>query len=104
MNDNELQNIIDLVGKKIETTMIGALARFESGFGNLWGHHKNMEQDLNDQELYFDNLWQDVRNNILNHGNKQIRSIKEDMYKILNKKAKTTYNYKFYFKDKGDAK
>lgn len=85
---------IQIAEKRIETTMIGALSRFENIFGYLWGQHKNHNEPLTDKEIYFDNLWQDVRNNILNHGNQQIRALQNDM----NKHSGTTpikYNYKF---------
>ena len=31
-----MNNIEHILRKKIETTMIGALARFEDGFGDIW--------------------------------------------------------------------
>lgn len=85
---------IEIATKRLETTMIGALSRFENIFGYLWGQHKHYNETLTDKEIYFENLWQDVRNNILNHGNQQIRAMQNDM----NKHSDTTlikYNYKF---------
>lgn len=85
---------IQIAEKRIETTMIGALSRFENIFGYLWGHHKNHNEQLTDKEVYFDNLWQDVRNNILNHGNQQIRAMNNDMNKHSTQ-TPLKYNYKF---------
>lgn len=86
---------IDIATKRLETTMIGALSRFENIFGYLWGQHKHHTEPLTDNELYFENLWQDVRNNILNHGNQQIRAMQNDMNKHSNEPPPVKFNYKF---------
>ena len=99
MTEDNKTILIQLACKKLETTMIGCLARFENVFGYLWGQHKSHTVDLTDQEVYFDNLWRDVRNNILNHGNNQIRGLHNDMIKILQDKTTTKYHYKFYVKN-----
>jgi hypothetical protein len=75
--------------------MIGALSKFENTFGYLWGQHKNYDEALTEKELHFENMWQDVRNNILNHGNQQIRALQNDITKILSDKPQTKYHYKF---------
>lgn len=93
--------IIQIATKRLETTMIGALSRFENVFGYLWAQHKNHNEPLTDQELYFDNLWQDVRNNILNHGNQQIRSLQNDIDKHTGS-FPVKYNYKFKIDPKQD--
>jgi len=87
--------IIQMATKRLETTMIGALSKFENVFGYLWGQHKYHDEQLTDKELHFDNMWQDVRNNILNHGNQQIRALGNDISKILSDRPQTRYNYKF---------
>lgn len=93
MNNNDL--IIQTATKKLETTMIGALSRFENVFGYLWGQHKNFEEQLTDKEIHFENMWQDVRNNILNHGNQQIRGLQNEIAKLVSDKPQVRYNYKF---------
>ncbi len=99
MTQEDKQILIQIACKRLETTMIGCLARFENIFGYLWGQHKPHNVDLTDQELYFDNLWRDVRNNILNHGNNQMRSLHNEMTKVLQDKPTTKYHYKFYVKN-----
>lgn len=54
--------------KKILTTTIGSLARFEKYFGFLWGQDKN---HLTKQEENMLDLWEEARNEILDLGNKQ---------------------------------
>ena len=96
MNEQEL---LDIVYKKFQTTMIGALARFEDNFGHLW------DNDSLEAER-FEIVWEDTRNAILNNGNKQARSAINEISSFLNyngNKPKNKYHYKFYFnKDQGD--
>jgi hypothetical protein len=63
----ELQVLLNNVNKRFQTTMIGSLARFEEYFGDLWeNNHRDRER--------FEEMWEDVRNQILNNGNKQARA------------------------------
>jgi hypothetical protein len=84
MNDRDKA----ILTKRFQTTMIGALFEFEKSFGYLWGQHKN-EEELNDKELDFLDRWDNVRNQILNNGNNQLRKAISDLgYSVK-------YNYKF---------
>lgn len=77
-----MQNLDKLqfqIEKRIQTTMIGALDKFEKNFGHLWGHYKDGE--LTAQEEEFADMWDFTRNQILNQGNAQIRNLKEDLVK-----------------------
>jgi hypothetical protein len=65
-----------IVGKKFETTFIGALAIFEKHFGYLWG--KDKERKTQSEEDFAD-LWEDARNELLNHGNNQMRAAQEEI-------------------------
>lgn len=83
----------DILRKKIQTTMIGALARFEEGFGYLWGHNQD---SLTPKQLEFKNMWDKVRTEILNNGNDQIRAGISEMRSPQNlDKVKYSYYYKF---------
>jgi len=73
--------IVDAGQKRIQTTMIGALDKFEKNFGYLWGHYK--EGELTEQEEKFADLWDFTRNQILNQGNTQMRHFNEDIIKAL---------------------
>lgn len=81
--------------KKFQTTMIGALAKFEDAFGTLWGHNKD-ENELTDKELDMRDLWERTRMLILNNGNHQMRSAISELNKFI--RSKYRYNYKFYVK------
>lgn len=80
--------------KRIQTTMIGALARIEQSLGFLWGHNKDKSEPLTAKEEEFADLWDYLRNDILNYGNKQIRQLKDDFHKYGGV-FKTSYNYTF---------
>jgi hypothetical protein len=58
---------------KIRTTMIGALSLMEAKFGHLWGQGKPRTQ-LTDQELAMEELKDELRTEILNNGNNQLRA------------------------------
>jgi hypothetical protein len=81
--------------KRFQTTMIGALFEFEKAFGYLWGHDKN-ENDLTERELDFQDRWDHVRHQILNNGNSQMRKAISDLENM--KSTNTKYTYKFYTK------
>jgi len=90
MNENE-KILISNICKNIETTMIGSLARFESTFGYLW-ENDNANADR------FGEMWDYVRNSILNNGNKQIRNTVNELNKHFNKNTtsiKSRAVYKF---------
>lgn len=72
------QRLESNIVKKIKTTMIGALASFEDGFGHLWGIDKN-ENELDQEELKFSDLWEEIRCEILNKGNMQIRAAQDEI-------------------------
>jgi hypothetical protein len=81
-----------LISKRFQTTMIGAIFEFENAFGYLWGHHKDENEPLTEQEIKFGDIWDNVRNKILNNGNNQLRKTIADLSRSNNIK----YNYKFY--------
>jgi DNA replicative helicase MCM subunit Mcm2 (Cdc46/Mcm family) len=63
-----LQNIIET---KIRTTFIGSLDIFEKAFGDLWG--SGVDNPTSSQQEIKE-LWQQVRNDILDMGNNQLRA------------------------------
>lgn len=90
------------IEKRLQTTMIGALSKFENNFGYLWGHNTSEEEELTQEQLEFSDLWENTRNQILNQGNAQIRNIKEDFYR-WGGMFKQTYNYTFRVPQKDDG-
>ena len=94
MNDKQQLYNID---KRFKTTMIGSLANFEKGFSHLW----EGEGD-EDRKKYYYELWQDIRDEVLNNGNHQARSATKELKNFLYPNQ-VTQRYNFKFKDKGDS-
>jgi hypothetical protein len=78
---HDLERLRFHIEKRIKTTMIGALSKFENNFGFLWGHDIEDEEKLTPEQLHFSDMWEHTRNEILNQGNEQIRNMKTDFYK-----------------------
>lgn len=92
MNEQEL---INNLYKKFQTTMIGALARFEDNFGYVW------ENEPEDSAIW--DRWEYTRNSILNNGNKQARAAIDETKKYLYQNSvNQKYNYKINFKKEKD--
>lgn len=85
----------NILTKRFQTTMIGALFEFEKTFGYLWGQTKE-DNELTDNELDFLDRWDFVRNQILNNGNNQLRKAIADLDKHT---GGIKYNYRFYKKN-----
>jgi len=89
-------NIEYILRKKIETTMIGALARFEDGFGDVWGYNtENPTQEQIRNRI----IWDKIRNEILDHGNNQLRKGISELRGYKDDKVKYSYYYKFNNKE-----
>ena len=91
MADNK--EVARLMKKKVQTTMIGAIARFEENFGHLWGHFKDPNDPLTEQEEKFADMWDYKRNQILNQGNSQIRNLDKDLENVVGGVTRYQYNF-----------
>lgn len=89
------RNLSSNINKKIKTTMIGSLSKFEEFFGFLWGHGKK-EHELTEEERRFRGIWDLARTEVLNNGNNQIRAITEELkhHIIKYEKPKTFFGLK----------
>lgn len=67
------------VEKKFKTAMIGSLARCEQFLGQLWGYDTDDNEPLTmEQERYYE-IWQNLRTEILNHCNSQLRAAMDEI-------------------------
>jgi len=82
---------------KIRTTMIGSLSVIDDTLGYLWGQGKPRSQ-LTDQEIEMEQIKEELRTEILNNGNNQIRAASAEInqYDI----TWNRYRYNSDFKDK----
>jgi hypothetical protein len=69
------QRLETIICKKIETATIGSLAAIEKYLGYLWGTSKNRTSE----ELEMFDIWQQLRKEILDNGNNQIRGAKAEL-------------------------
>jgi hypothetical protein len=68
-----------IIKRKITTCFIFALSEFENVFGQeLWGHGLQ-EKELNSIQKANKRKWDQIRTNILNKGNAQIRALEAEM-------------------------
>lgn len=91
-NQSSKRQLMRNIEKKINTTMIGSLDRFEQLFGFLWGHGAPAE-DLQQEERKFRKMYEEVRLAILDNGNSQLRSAMEEINEYTITKNKYTYNF-----------
>ena len=62
----------------ISFSIIGAISTFEEAFGFLWGHGSS-DDKLSEEEEIMKEVWEKTRTAILNNGNNQIRSAKNEI-------------------------
>jgi hypothetical protein len=68
-----------IISTKIRTAFVGALASFEEEFGVLWGNEKEDDSELTDNERAWKEIWENVRTEILNNGNTQLRAARNEI-------------------------
>jgi hypothetical protein len=87
--------LLRIIETKIRTSFIGALSSTEEEFGELWGDGEAPE-NLNSEELYWFERYQQLRKKILNNGNNQIRAMYNelDQYELQWNRVNTTIQVK----------
>lgn len=85
-----------ILRKKMTTIMIGSLSAIEEKLGFLWG--KDSEEELTEGQKYVGELFQQLRSQILDIGNTQIRNAETEVetYTV----EWNRYNYTFEVKPK----
>jgi hypothetical protein len=90
-----MDDIVKTIEKRFKTLMIGSIFKFENSFGYLWNHgHEPTDQ----KEEFFRDKWEDLRYEILNHGNNQIRLAVSELKQYITNESKYNYNYEFIVK------
>ncbi len=91
-NNHNNRHLLNKLETRFKTVMIGSLSRIEDRLGFLWGHNK--DEPLTEQQEKFLDIWEDLRNDILNHGNHHSREGLDDVEEFLQNQDE--YTYKFY--------
>lgn len=76
--DKSKKRLSTIIGTKIKTSFIGAISSCENNFGFLWGHGKN-EEDLTEEEISMKEIWEEIRTEILDNGNTQLRAASNEI-------------------------
>ena len=76
--DNSKRRLANILKKKFDTTIIGSLAAFEDRFGELWGHGMAID-DLDEDQLYWRELWMETRSKVLDNGNANLRAAQNEI-------------------------
>ena len=90
MKADDVAELADSIEKKFKTSMIGSLSRIEDYLGFVWGHEKDM---LSVQQADNRQIWQDLRDDILDHCNYQMRAALNDIRKFVQKEQKANIAY-----------
>ena len=67
------KRLSNIVSTKMNTSFIGAISSCENHFGFLWGHGKS-EEELTQDEIEMREVWDEIRAEILDNGNTQLRA------------------------------
>lgn len=90
--DKDQYELIQKLENKFKTVMIGAISRIENEFGYLWNHG---DEPLNSTQELFDQKWEKLRLELLNHGNHHIRSAIKDLNRFFYEQK---YKFRTIFK------
>lgn len=77
-DEQSRRRLLRTLEKKLNTSFIGALSKFETFFGPLWGHRKD-ESELTPEQKKWREIWSLCRTEILNNGNNQLRAIQSEV-------------------------
>lgn len=97
MTQEDVEHLALSIEKRFQTTMIGSLARIEDYLGFVWGHNQDM---ISIEQSDNRHLWQDLREDILDHCNYQMRAALTDLRKFIQTENRSkivfteTYNMK----------
>jgi len=94
------ERLMNLIQKRFKTTFVGAISAFEEAFGEKWGD-RLPESELNDEEYHNRKIWENVRNDIFNKGNNQMRAALSELEEYTVNKNDYVTNLKMKDKKEG---
>lgn len=94
MDSDSIQALISIIEKRFQTSTIGSLARIEKYLGFVWGHDKEF---ISITESDNRNIWLDLREDILDHGNHQMRAALTDIRKLLRDTLDNKNTFKVHY-------
>ena len=86
------EEIIHSLEKRFQTIIIGSLSRIEESFGFLWDN----DQEDRGRESRYREIWKNLREDILDHGNYQLRLAIRDLEKDIRDRSEH-FKYQYHF-------
>lgn len=83
-----------LIKRRCTTIFIGALDSIEQKFGYQWGYDRS-QNDLTEKEKLFFQLWKDLRKEILDKSNHQVKLLLNDLDHFEINMKRYIYNLEF---------
>lgn len=77
LNERSKTRLKKEVKKRVQTTMIGSLSSIEKFFGFLWGEES--ESEPTKEQVRMREIFEDMRTEILDKGNTQIRNLDSEI-------------------------
>ena len=71
------RHLLNKIETRFKTIMIGSLAKIEDNLGFLWAY--DTDDKLTDEQQKYLDIWENLRNEILNHGNYHLREGLDDI-------------------------
>lgn len=100
--DASKKRLLNNIKKKFDTTIIGSLATFEEQFGELWGHGLSYNE-LDEDQIYWREIWSDTRTKILDTGNSNSRAAQSEIAEYSLSWNKYVTNFVVVDKDKKES-
>ena len=85
------RQLLNKMETRFKTIMIGSLSRIEDHLGFLWGDGN--DEKLTEKQQNFLDIWESLRNEILNHGNYHLREGLDDIEDFFDTAEKYTYKF-----------
>ena len=76
------EHIQNKATKCLQTAFVFAIAEIEREFGHLWKFGEDDESKLTDRDRYYEEIFEKVRKNIFDNGNKQMRRLKKELENV----------------------
>jgi hypothetical protein len=78
--DESLEQLKAIARKRCQTIFVGAVAKIETFFGQLWDEANNLdESDMTEEQLRWFDRFLDCRERIFDQGNDQISKLLRDL-------------------------
>lgn len=91
-NKDSAARLRSILRKKVTTSFVGAIAKFEEKFGRLWGHGLSLDE-CSDKQREFRVIWQQCRTEVFDLGNTQLGGLDSELrqYQVVWNRYQTQF-------------